>query len=270
MEIVDPCQWSVRFKAAARVLPEPFGLARENMDAILQKNASGRDELLMAYGDCKKIAHIRQLLVKLKEVLPSNFTGKDDRMERCSYSCACIEDVLKDNGLESRLREMMESERSLIEVMLVPANLEQIEAPVLERAITFSEASRQALLEDIDTLLDDDESRDKALEKMELLFSYYADGWGLLEGPSYTQAVDDVTKYVKKEWDERNEIYREEGKEKLAVGLGEFDEAKRKWVLSVIDVDGDGCITKSEMMHGFKKCVKEIDCKQMGATRSLR
>jgi hypothetical protein len=275
---VDMAERSVKFRAAVRVLPAPFSLARKYMDDLLAQNKDGRDELLRVFGDCQKIAHIRQVITKLTEVLPP---AKDDVLAKCSQACQNIEGVLIECGYEKKLQEMMEQEKEAVEDLVrkvsaheLPSVAENEEPDVgsLVREVSgrlpiakMSAEERHSLLKEIDDLYGtrEKEKHDEALVKVSVLFSDYADGLGFLEGQSYDLAVDDLTRYVQMEWDSRNKRYREKGLEKLAIAYEEKVETDsnflRDWVLKTVDPDKDCCITKSEAITGFLAIVKDID-----------
>jgi hypothetical protein len=102
---------SVRFRAAVRGLHEPFELAREFMDSTLRKNSDRRDELLRVFGDCEKIVHIRQVVTKLKEVLPPEYST-DDRFERCAKACETVEKIVHIRQVITKMKEALPPECS--------------------------------------------------------------------------------------------------------------------------------------------------------------
>merc|ERR1719410_2092487 len=123
---------------------------------------------------------------------------------------------------------MMEEERKKIDVILLTPSQQPSPRP-LKR---MSYECRQALLAEIDDLIDEEATRAEAYEKLDQLFSTYNAGFDFLQGPAYDLAIDDLFKYVKMEWDARNKRLREEGKGKLAEVFEKqwSDEQIRQWV----------------------------------------
>lgn len=262
-------QRSVRLRASVRVLPEPFGVARTSMENILGRHKAGREDLKTIFGDCETIAQLRQIIAKLEEILPQECLEKDDRLQRCRAACESIESVLEKLGLREELEAKKASEKNAIEQrMRTVADEESV--PILVRKVSgqdvprkLSPAERVDLLAEIDELFDEGGKKEEAIMKIDKLFVDYADGLGFIEGERFNLVIDDLTRYVKKEWDLRNERYREEGKEAVA----KIFEAKvdadehflRTWVMQAIDLDMNCCITKSEAIQGFEKVLGEIN-----------
>lgn len=260
---MSPSRRGVRYKAAARTMKEPFGLARECIDGILRQGAVGHQRLTEQ--DCDRIAQIQVLLTSLKKLLPPTEDTKDDRLERCWDSCEQAAAVLQDRGWAEQLRNAREAHAKALNDFTSeagsPAHLPvehsspaqfsgRFFQPVLDRTSSHGRAS---LLE----LIDDAESAETALVPMQELFQVYlADDMGFLEGPGLDLALRDMTKHVQREWKARNKRLQDEGK----LSMGDLkDEVVKDWVLKAIDTDGDGCISYEEATRGFKKVVAEID-----------
>lgn len=251
---------SVKQKAALRVLPESFGCAREFLENLLRSSSGdSRDDVKEIFGDCKSVAHIQMLIEKVEALVPADF--KDERLSRCKEACTSIEKVLEDIGLGEKLRSAKEKEHQASSMPELLPN-----APALNR---MTSQARQTILEEIDDLLDDSRHRQEAMNKMEILFNDYADTQGFLIDDSYEQVVRDLTRYVRKEWDDRNKRLRASGKAIVAqVYEGKTEEWLRDWVIKAIDPDNDGCITMTEALTGFETCVNEIDPPKRGTAVS--
>lgn len=99
--VVDPAKRSVEYRTAYRTVTEPFGLVREYLESLPEKEP---EHVLTILGDGEFIKHIREKLAQLQELLKEPIGTKDDRLERCEKACTIAEHVMQD-GLMLRLKD---------------------------------------------------------------------------------------------------------------------------------------------------------------------
>jgi len=135
---------TVKYKTAARVLPEPFGLAQEFMDEKLRKNKEGREWLQMHFGDCEILARITALQTKILTIDPD--LANDARFNGCREACERVQQVLKEDGLADKFREELEEQRKKVDLFLETGRDQDAEekAPAATKAVADKEAAEAA------------------------------------------------------------------------------------------------------------------------------
>jgi hypothetical protein len=267
LQPLDPADGSARYKAICIELYEPFAVASELMQGLLGRSpVDRRSELKDKFGkdkECEKLARVRSMLTTLLQALGKRDVtseGVDPRLRRCSESCDSIEAVLKELGLQERLRRAREAQSREVQRIFEHCSEQQkgfqrLTSPDLRE----TKARRWELLQRLDEADEDVNSSSKELHE---LFSLYGCGNEVLEGQndgsSYNVAVQDMVEYIQWEWNQRESRLTQRLKKEQVLGPLTSERA-REWVLKAIDPDGDGCITKEEAFKGFKIVVDEVD-----------
>merc|ERR1711920_173677 len=98
---VDIAERSVEYRKANQTVTEPFGLVREYLDSLPDKEP---EEVSLILGDGEFLKHIRDKLSRLRQLLKNQIGTKDERLDRCARACVDAEQVMCD-GLMYRLRD---------------------------------------------------------------------------------------------------------------------------------------------------------------------
>lgn len=96
----------------------------------------------------------------------------------------------------------------------------------------------------------DDDDTEAVKQKIEELFKTLdADGSGVLEGAEYDTLMKEFGIYVTREFDQ-----------KLFYSDEEYNvEDVKQWIKDAMDPDGDGRVTKEEMLNGTKQVTEWVE-----------
>jgi hypothetical protein len=119
--------------------------------------------------------------------------------------------------------------------------------------------SLAGLLKELDDISTDDKLN--LLGKINDIWEPLAQGREVLEGESYEMCITLLLQHMQQEAKEKNFELLEKTDHRRGFHLPP-EKVVREWIISVVDPDGDGKITKEEAIQGLKKVVDEIETGQ--------